>query len=132
MRGGKRHQRISGGDAIADAASDASREHGAALLDPSDGNTCRTTGSENENRRIKNAVHNAAGKKQKIAMFHLQTLKHANARDGKNAKALCKNLWRLMCDRVHEDAQPCEADEGRWSQDRLKCEPGIGFKSLRH
>jgi hypothetical protein len=41
---------------------------------------------------IKNAVHNAAGKKQKIAMFHLQILKHADALDGMNAKALCKEL----------------------------------------
>jgi hypothetical protein len=41
---------------------------------------------------IKKAVHNAAGKKRKMAMFHLQILKHADVLDGLNAKALCKEL----------------------------------------
>jgi hypothetical protein len=39
---------------------------------------------------IKNAVHDATRTKQKIAMFHFQVLKHADALDGLNAKALCK------------------------------------------
>jgi hypothetical protein len=41
---------------------------------------------------IRQAVHNAAGTKQKIAMFHLQILKHAETLEDLNAKALCKEL----------------------------------------
>ena len=41
---------------------------------------------------IKSAVHNAAQGKQKIAMFHLQVLRHAEELDGLNAKAFCREL----------------------------------------
>jgi hypothetical protein len=41
---------------------------------------------------IKTAVHKAAGRKQKIAMFHLQVLRHAEELDGVNAKAFCREL----------------------------------------
>jgi hypothetical protein len=41
---------------------------------------------------IKKAVHGAAGAKQKIAMSHLQVLKHAAELEGMNPKAVCKEL----------------------------------------
>lgn len=41
---------------------------------------------------VKSAVHNAAGRKQKIAMFHLKVLIHAGDLDGISAKAFCREL----------------------------------------
>ena len=41
---------------------------------------------------IKRAVHAAAGSKQKIAMFHLQILTHADELEGVNPAAFCKEL----------------------------------------
>lgn len=41
---------------------------------------------------IKKVVHAAAGSNQKIAMFHLQVLKHAKELEDLNAKAFCKEI----------------------------------------
>jgi hypothetical protein len=41
---------------------------------------------------IKAAVHDAAWSKRKIAMFHLQILKHANELEGVDPVAFCKEL----------------------------------------
>ena len=42
--------------------------------------------------QIKAAVHNAAGGKQKIAMFHFQVLKHAKGLEGMNARCFCEEI----------------------------------------
>lgn len=41
---------------------------------------------------IRQAIHDAAGDKQKIAMFHLQILTHADDLKGLSAKDVCKEL----------------------------------------
>jgi hypothetical protein len=41
---------------------------------------------------IKRAVHDAAGAKHKIAMFHLQVLRNADSLEGMDAEALCREL----------------------------------------
>ena len=41
---------------------------------------------------IKTAVQAAAGRRQKIAMFHFQVLTNAIKLDGLNAKAFCKEV----------------------------------------
>jgi hypothetical protein len=42
--------------------------------------------------KIKSAVHDAVGAKQKISTFHLQILLNANELQGLNAKAVCREL----------------------------------------
>lgn len=42
--------------------------------------------------RIKSAVHDAAGKNQKIAMFHYQVLKNADELQGVDPKGFCKEI----------------------------------------
>lgn len=42
--------------------------------------------------QIKTAVHHAAGKNQKIAMFHFQVLKNAIELEGMNPKGFCKEI----------------------------------------
>jgi hypothetical protein len=42
--------------------------------------------------RIKAAVHGAAGKNQKIAMFHFQVLKSADELAGIDAKGFCREV----------------------------------------
>jgi hypothetical protein len=42
--------------------------------------------------QIKAAIHHAAGKNQKIAMFHLQVLKNANELAGVDPKGFCKEV----------------------------------------
>lgn len=41
---------------------------------------------------IKPAVHGAAASKRKVAMFHLQILKHADELEGVDPIAFCKEL----------------------------------------
>jgi hypothetical protein len=52
----------------------------------------RVTGVKPMIEDIKRAVHAAAGDKHKIATFHLQVLKNAEALEGMNAEAVCKEL----------------------------------------
>jgi len=42
--------------------------------------------------QIKSAIHRAAGKNQKIAMFHLQVLKNADELAGIDPKGFCKEV----------------------------------------
>jgi len=42
--------------------------------------------------QIKAAVHNAAGKNQKIAMFHFQVLKNAEELAGLDPKGFCEEV----------------------------------------
>jgi hypothetical protein len=42
--------------------------------------------------QIKAAVHRAAGKNQKIAMFHFQVLKNADELAGVDPKGFCKEV----------------------------------------
>ena len=42
--------------------------------------------------QIKAALHRAAGKNQKIAMFHLQVLKNADELAGIDPKVFCKEV----------------------------------------
>lgn len=42
--------------------------------------------------QIKSAVHHAAGKNQKIAMFHYQVLKNADDLEGIDPKGFCKEI----------------------------------------
>ena len=42
--------------------------------------------------QIRAAVHTAAGKNQKIAMFHFQVLKNAKELDGLNPREFCKEI----------------------------------------
>lgn len=42
--------------------------------------------------QIKTAIHRAAGKKQKIAMFHFQVLKNADKLADIDAKGFCKEI----------------------------------------
>ena len=41
---------------------------------------------------IKTAEHGAAASKRKVAMFHLQTLKHADEFEGVDPEGSCKEL----------------------------------------
>lgn len=42
--------------------------------------------------QIKAAIHHAAGKSQKIAMFHFQVLKNADELSGIDPKGFCKEV----------------------------------------
>jgi hypothetical protein len=42
--------------------------------------------------RIKSAVHRAAAKNQKIAMFHFQVLKNADDLEGMDPKGFCREI----------------------------------------
>jgi hypothetical protein len=42
--------------------------------------------------QIKTAVHDAASKNQKIAMFHFQVLKHAEELEGMEPEAFCREI----------------------------------------
>jgi len=44
------------------------------------------------NEQIKAAIRGAEAKKQKLAMFHFQVLKHADELEGINAKDFCKEV----------------------------------------
>ncbi len=41
---------------------------------------------------IKTAVHGAAASKSKVAMFHLQILKHADELEGMDPEGFCKEV----------------------------------------
>jgi len=42
--------------------------------------------------RIKSAVHGAAAKNQKIAMFHFQVLKNADDLEGMDPRGFCREI----------------------------------------
>ena len=42
--------------------------------------------------QIKTAVHHAAGRNQKIAMFHYQVLKNADGLEGIDPRGFCKEI----------------------------------------
>ncbi len=48
--------------------------------------------SEHQIEQIKAAVHGAAAKKQKLAMFHFQVLKNADDLADLNPKGFCKEV----------------------------------------
>ena len=48
--------------------------------------------SEYQVEQIKAAIHGAAGKSQKIAMFHFQVLKNADELAGINPKGFCEEV----------------------------------------